>query len=311
MPSAEFPVPFYRRPSNLICSRPAAVTPAVFPTEARSAASSAGARSCPITIAPRSRTARSTDGARDLLAEGSDRCFLHPDPGLGARAARGRHDAARQLRCPQRTSLYAGRPHPDRARHRAARRNVDGPHPPMDAGQSGGGQGAPAAEQVLRVLPRDRAVATRTRRSARRAFRSPPGRSIAVDRALHVYGTPFFIEAELPIDSRAPTTKFRRLMIAQDTGSAIVGPGARRSLFRRRRGGRPRRRPHPPSGPLRHAGAARARPGRGRRQRCRCRRASRRFPRPRRSAARARSAAAAEARGPSAGDDRAQAASAG
>ena len=30
-----------------------------------------------------------------------------------------------------------------------------------------------------------------------------PGRSIAVDKALHVYGTPFFIEGELPIESRA------------------------------------------------------------------------------------------------------------
>jgi membrane-bound lytic murein transglycosylase A len=57
-----------------------------------------------------------------------------------------------------------------------------------------------------------------------------PIRSIAVDRALHVYGTPFFIAAELPIDSEASTTKFRRLMIAQDTGSAIVGP-ARADLY--------------------------------------------------------------------------------
>jgi membrane-bound lytic murein transglycosylase A len=55
-------------------------------------------------------------------------------------------------------------------------------------------------------------------------------RSIAVDRALHVYGTPFFIEADLPIATLAPTTKFRRLMIAQDTGSAIVGP-ARADLY--------------------------------------------------------------------------------
>jgi peptidoglycan lytic transglycosylase A len=55
-------------------------------------------------------------------------------------------------------------------------------------------------------------------------------RSIAVDRALHVYGTPFFIEANLPIATLAPTTKFRRLMIAQDTGSAIVGP-ARADLY--------------------------------------------------------------------------------
>jgi membrane-bound lytic murein transglycosylase A len=51
-----------------------------------------------------------------------------------------------------------------------------------------------------------------------------PGRSIAVDRALHIYGTPFYIEAELPIDSAQPTTRFRRLMVGQDTGSAIVGP---------------------------------------------------------------------------------------
>ena len=35
------------------------------------------------------------------------------------------------------------------------------------------------------------------------------GRSIAVDK-IHVYGTPFFIEADLPIESARPTTKFRR-----------------------------------------------------------------------------------------------------
>jgi membrane-bound lytic murein transglycosylase A len=57
-----------------------------------------------------------------------------------------------------------------------------------------------------------------------------PGRSIAVDKALHIYGTPFFIEAELPIDSLRATTKFRRLMVGQDTGSAIVGP-ARADLY--------------------------------------------------------------------------------
>ena len=56
-----------------------------------------------------------------------------------------------------------------------------------------------------------------------------PGRSIAVDK-MHLYGTPFFVEASLPIDSAKPTTPFRRLMIAQDTGSAIVGP-ARADLY--------------------------------------------------------------------------------
>jgi membrane-bound lytic murein transglycosylase A len=57
-----------------------------------------------------------------------------------------------------------------------------------------------------------------------------PGRSIAVDKALHVYGTPFFIEGQLPIESERSKTPFHRLMIAQDTGSAIVGP-ARADLY--------------------------------------------------------------------------------
>ena len=55
------------------------------------------------------------------------------------------------------------------------------------------------------------------------------GRSIAVDR-VHEYGTPFFIEANLPIESGKSVSPFRRLMIAQDTGSAIVGP-ARADLY--------------------------------------------------------------------------------
>src|SRR5450432_712828 len=57
-----------------------------------------------------------------------------------------------------------------------------------------------------------------------------PGRSIAVDKALHVYGTPFFIEGELPIETEISKTPFRRLMVAQDTGSAIVGP-ARADIY--------------------------------------------------------------------------------
>jgi membrane-bound lytic murein transglycosylase A len=57
-----------------------------------------------------------------------------------------------------------------------------------------------------------------------------PGRSIAVDKSLHVYGTPFFIQGELPIESEQSKTPFRRLMVAQDTGSAITGP-ARADIY--------------------------------------------------------------------------------
>lgn len=57
-----------------------------------------------------------------------------------------------------------------------------------------------------------------------------PLRSLAVDKKLHVYGTPIWIDAELPIESEKPETKFQRLLIAQDTGSAIVGP-ARADIY--------------------------------------------------------------------------------
>src|SRR4051812_19771853 len=56
-----------------------------------------------------------------------------------------------------------------------------------------------------------------------------PGRSIAVDR-VHEYGTPFLIEGNLPIEDAKPAAPVGRLTIAQDTGSAIVGP-ARADLY--------------------------------------------------------------------------------
>lgn len=57
-----------------------------------------------------------------------------------------------------------------------------------------------------------------------------PLRSVAVDKSLHVYGTPIWIDANLPLESEEPSTPFRHLVIAQDTGSAIVGP-ARADIF--------------------------------------------------------------------------------
>jgi membrane-bound lytic murein transglycosylase A len=57
-----------------------------------------------------------------------------------------------------------------------------------------------------------------------------PGHSIAVDNSLHVYGTPFFIQAGLPLTGEKRSIGFRRLMIAQDTGSAIIGP-ARADIY--------------------------------------------------------------------------------
>jgi membrane-bound lytic murein transglycosylase A len=56
-----------------------------------------------------------------------------------------------------------------------------------------------------------------------------PLRSIAIDRSIYSYGVPFFITAELPWQG-PNKTPFGRLVIAQDTGSAILGP-ARADIF--------------------------------------------------------------------------------
>ncbi|MGY5780189.1 murein transglycosylase A [Rhizobium sp. LEGMi135b] len=55
------------------------------------------------------------------------------------------------------------------------------------------------------------------------------GRSLAVDRLIHTFGFPFFIRSEslIHLDDGKP---FARLMLALDTGSAIVGP-ARGDIF--------------------------------------------------------------------------------
>ena len=55
-------------------------------------------------------------------------------------------------------------------------------------------------------------------------------RSIAVDRKIHTYGMPVFVNALLPIASEKPDIWFRRLMVAQDTGGAIIGP-ARADIY--------------------------------------------------------------------------------
>lgn len=54
------------------------------------------------------------------------------------------------------------------------------------------------------------------------------GRSLAVDRLLHTFATPFFID--VPSLTAFDAEPFRRLMIAQDTGSAITGR-ARGDIF--------------------------------------------------------------------------------
>ena len=57
-----------------------------------------------------------------------------------------------------------------------------------------------------------------------------PGRSLAVDRRLVTFHAPVWVAVEGLAEAGAAGFRFPRLMIAQDTGSAIVGPG-RGDLF--------------------------------------------------------------------------------
>lgn len=50
-----------------------------------------------------------------------------------------------------------------------------------------------------------------------------PGRSLAVDRRFHAYGSLFWLDTTAPSGEDGGEQIFRRLMIAQDTGSAILG----------------------------------------------------------------------------------------
>jgi membrane-bound lytic murein transglycosylase A len=54
-----------------------------------------------------------------------------------------------------------------------------------------------------------------------------PGRSLAVDRLFVPMGVPVWLDAADPLD---PAARLRRLMVAQDTGGAIIGP-ARADIY--------------------------------------------------------------------------------
>lgn len=52
-----------------------------------------------------------------------------------------------------------------------------------------------------------------------------PGRSLAVDRALIAFSTPVWVDTRAPAEPGGRSGPWRRLLIAQDTGGSILGPG--------------------------------------------------------------------------------------
>lgn len=57
-----------------------------------------------------------------------------------------------------------------------------------------------------------------------------PEISLAIDRTHHEFGMPLWVDARLPAAEAGPEVPFRRLMIAEDRGSAIIGE-ARGDVF--------------------------------------------------------------------------------
>lgn len=55
-------------------------------------------------------------------------------------------------------------------------------------------------------------------------------RSLAVDKSVHIYGSPIWLDLQIPASKKPETEHIQRLMVAQDTGSAIVG-AARGDIF--------------------------------------------------------------------------------
>ena len=254
-PPRRFPTPLYAPPADLVEIDPDNPPPGIEPGY-RFARQDGGRARRPIpTAATIERGALRGQRPRDRLARRPGRRLLHPRPGLGPPPPRRRRRDARHLCRQDRPPLHVDRPRADRAWARCRK----------------------AARPCRRSAPGSPRTRTRRRRSwrgtapssssARRRSSDPAlgpiaaakvpltaGRSLAVDRLIHSFDTPVWVETTLP----------RRRAVAPADGRAghRLGdrrPGARRHLLRlRRRGRRGRRRDAEPR-PLRRP-LSRARP---------------------------------------------------
>ena len=195
-----------------------------------------------------------------------------PNRRLGTRDFRGRHASACRLRFAQRICLQLDRARAHRPQYYRAQRHLDAGHPRLDGLEMDEAAKIRAANGSY-VFFRITGLTNEGEPLGAQGVPLTRGRSMAVDR-LHQYGTPFFIEANLPLGGSKPSSPFRRLMIAQDTGRRSSDRRAPTSIGRGR-GGCSHRRPHSPSGPFRDAVAPRARYRRG------CARGALPMPRPR------------------------------
>ena len=110
-------------------------------------------------------------------------------------------------------------------------------------------------EPLLRVLLRDAARRRQDECIGAQGIPLTPWRSLAVDPSIHVYGTPIWIDAEFPITERAAGGHLPASDVRAGYRLRHSRAGARRYLFRPRRGHPAHRRPHQAVRQIRHAGA--------------------------------------------------------
>ena len=228
-PSYEYDVPLYARPSNLI-ARGRHAKSAGFPNKGP-----VGRRVGRKKIVPYYERAQIEEGV--LAGRGLEICWLK-DP-VDAfflqiqGSARVKLDTGKTLRLNY--SAHNGHPYTPVGRILIDRGEVPKDEMSMERIRQWMESNPDKAEELRHqnksyVFMRETELTEHAEPIGAQGVHLTPQRSIAVDKKLHVYGTPFFINAALPIAGEAADTPFRRTVVAQDTGSAIVGP-ARADIY--------------------------------------------------------------------------------
>ena len=227
-PSAAFPVPVLGRPADLETLAPGETRPGLDPALAAARRTSEG-------LAPFPDRAAIMDGA--LAGQGLEIAWLRDEVDLFYAQVQG----SARLRLPDGTMtrlVYAGRngqPYTSIGRVVVAEGHMTMEAMSLERLQAWLRANPAEARRVMRL---NRSYIFFAVRQDLDPAKGPVGaasvplvplRSIAVDRTLWPYGTPFVIAADLP-EPAGGTRPFAALTIAQDTGSAILGP-ARADIF--------------------------------------------------------------------------------
>jgi len=231
VPTGEFTAPLYRRPPNLVVSGWRKIGKDAFPSKGALVGRRVGRRK----IVPYYTRAEIEDGALDGWH--LEICYLHDQVDVLFAQIQG----SARIRLEDGTILrvnydsHNGWPYTPVGRLLVDDKIMTKDQVSMQSIRAWMEANPDQAKEVRRqnksyVFFRITALSTEDEAVGGEGVQLMPGRSIAIDRALHAYGTPFFIEAELPIANQKAETKFDRLVIAQDTGSAIVGP-ARADIY--------------------------------------------------------------------------------